>query len=266
MEKNSFIFFRSFYDSINALPEEMQLEVYRTICEYGFNGIEPQENGIAKALFISIKPNMDNSSKKYEANIENGKKGGRPKKNTEENQNNPTETELKPNYNPNETQNNPTITQQEPSQNLDEDYDLDYDYDLDEDINNNILSSDNETSDKSEDDKRKAQEKKRKRAELYKNIIDYLNKKIGSSYKYSTKTTQVKINARLNEGYSLDDFIAVIDKKYDEWKDTEMEQYLCPDTLFGTKFEKYLNQKKVNTKPQNTENLPDWVNKWVNNK
>lgn len=266
MEKNSFIFFRSFYDSINALPEEMQLEVYRTICEYGFNGIEPQENGISKALFISIKPNMDNSSKKYEANIENGKKGGRPKKNTEETQNNPSETELKPNYNPMETQNNPTITQVEPSQNLDEDYDLDYDYDEDVDINNNILSSFDETSDKSEEEKRKAEEKRRKRQELYKKILDHLNDKIGSNYKTSTKSTQSKINARLNEGYSLDDFIAVIDKKSKEWLGTEMEQYLCPDTLFGTKFEKYLNQKEIETKPQNTKNLPDWVNKWVNEK
>lgn len=74
-------------------------------------------------------------------------------------------------------------------------------------------------------------------------IVDYLNEKTGSHFKYSSKTTQMKINARLNEGYKLDDFIAVIDKKYAEWFGTEYEKYLCPETLFGTKFEKYLNQK-----------------------
>lgn len=87
----------------------------------------------------------------------------------------------------------------------------------------------------------------------FKEVIDYLNKKIGSNFKPTSKTTQNKINARLNEGYNLDDFIAVIDKKCDEWRGTEFEQYLCPETLFGTKFEKYLNQKsKQKTKP-------DWI-------
>ena len=53
----------------------------------------------------------------------------------------------------------------------------------------------------------------------------------------------------MNEGYTLDDFIAVIDKKTDEWLDNEeFSKYLCPETLFGTKFEKYLNQKVVNKK------------------
>lgn len=79
---------------------------------------------------------------------------------------------------------------------------------------------------------------------IHNQIIDYLNNKIDSKYKYNTKTTIEKINARLNEGYNLNDFIAVIDNKYDEWVGTEFEKYLCPETLFGTKFEKYLNQKK----------------------
>lgn len=88
---------------------------------------------------------------------------------------------------------------------------------------------------------------------VIKEIIDYLNKRINSNYKYTTKATQKKINARLNEGYCLDDFIAVIDKKYVEWKGTEFEKYLCPETLFGTKFEKYVNQKN---KALTTKDLP----------
>ena len=82
--------------------------------------------------------------------------------------------------------------------------------------------------------------------DIIKDIIDYLNNKIDSKFKYTTKATQQKINARLNEGYILDDFIVVIDKKYKEWVGTEWEKYLCPETLFGTKFEKYLNQKDDN--------------------
>lgn len=74
-------------------------------------------------------------------------------------------------------------------------------------------------------------------------IIDYLNNKLGSKYRYNTPNTQRRIKARLNDGYSECDFFNVIDKKYDEWHGTDMEKYLCPDTLFGSKFEKYLNQK-----------------------
>ena len=94
---------------------------------------------------------------------------------------------------------------------------------------------------------------------IHNQIIDYLNNKVNSKYKYNTKSTQQKINARLNEGYKLDDFIAVIDKKYNEWVGTEFEQYLCPDTLFGTKFEKYLNQKEF----RKNERLPEWFDKKV---
>ncbi|MEJ6471504.1 conserved phage C-terminal domain-containing protein [Fusobacterium nucleatum] len=77
---------------------------------------------------------------------------------------------------------------------------------------------------------------------IYKEIIEYLNLKAGTNYKSSTDKTKKSINARLKEGYVLEDFKVVIDKKCLEWLDTEMEKYLCPDTLFGTKFEKYLNQ------------------------
>ena len=64
------------------------------------------------------------------------------------------------------------------------------------------------------------------------------------------KQTKAKIDARLNEGYTLDDFIVVIEKKVFEWKNTDMEKYLRPETLFGSKFESYLNQpvkKKIKT-------------------
>lgn len=93
---------------------------------------------------------------------------------------------------------------------------------------------------------------------LVKDIINYLNKKTNSNFKYTTKSTQTKIKTRLNEGYTLDDFIVVIDKKTDEWlEDSEFSKYLCPETLFGTKFEKYLNQKS------SKKDLPDWFDKKI---
>lgn len=110
-------------------------------------------------------------------------------------------------------------------------------------INNNI----NKTKlDKSNLDNVKQEEISKKDKILKENIkciIDYLNESIGSKYKYDTKGTIRDIKARFKEGYKLDDFYDVIDKKVKEWINTDMEQYLRPSTLFGNKFENYLNQK-----------------------
>lgn len=87
-------------------------------------------------------------------------------------------------------------------------------------------------------------------------VVNHLNEKAGTKYKSSSKNTTKHIKARINDGYTLEDFKSVIDKKCSEWLNTDMEKYLCPDTLFGSKFEKYLNQKingsKFNNK--NTQN------------
>ena len=93
--------------------------------------------------------------------------------------------------------------------------------------------------DKNREDKNRID--KNKNIEIYIEVIDYLNLKINSNYKPSSKITQKHIKARLSEGFTIDDFKTVIDKKYIEWFGTEMQQYLRPETLFGTKFESYLN-------------------------
>lgn len=87
----------------------------------------------------------------------------------------------------------------------------------------------------------------------FKEIVEYLNKRTGANYKHTSYATRQKINARLNEGFNLDDFIVVIDKKCVEWMNTDMQKYLRPETLFGTKFESYLNQK---AKKLTTKDLP----------
>ena len=73
-------------------------------------------------------------------------------------------------------------------------------------------------------------------------IVDYLNDKTKSHYQARGKTFEL-INARLNDGYTVDDFKKVIDKKYKEWKGTPYEKFLRPSTLFAPgHFEEYLNQ------------------------
>jgi uncharacterized phage protein (TIGR02220 family) len=78
------------------------------------------------------------------------------------------------------------------------------------------------------------------------NIIEYLNNKTGKNFKSNSKTTVKHITARLSEKYTLDDFKKVIDTKVQKWlTDPKMCDYLRPDTLFGTKFESYLNENKI---------------------
>ena len=84
--------------------------------------------------------------------------------------------------------------------------------------------------------------KKEKDNNIYSLVIDYLNKKANTNYRASTKNTQSFINARVKEGYTVEDFKKVIDSKSKEWLNTDFEKYLRPATLFGTKFENYLNE------------------------
>lgn len=95
----------------------------------------------------------------------------------------------------------------------------------------------------------------------YKEIVNYLNKAADKKYRHSTGKTKTLIRARINEGFTLEDFKKVIDIKTDEWKnDSKMNQYLRPETLFGTKFESYLNQPINNWKGGNNDEYEQYIN------
>lgn len=181
-------------------------------------------DGYLKVIFIPIKSDIDENEENYRKrcaiNKINGSKGGAPKGNQ-----NAIKGET--------TENNQSVSKT-----------------IENNMNSHISYITNHISDNHNSNNHISDNK-----DIIKKIIDYLNIKTNSKFKYNTKTTQQKINARLNEGYKLDDFIAVIDKKYDEWVGTEFEMYLCPETLFGTKFEKYLNQKASNKKSKSDKQL-----------
>lgn len=96
---------------------------------------------------------------------------------------------------------------------------------------------------------------------IYTPIVNYLNEKAGTAYKANNKTTQKHINARMEDGFTLEDFFLVIDKKCKEWKGTEWEKYLRPSTLFGNNFENYLNAKNCQKGKKESETYdvrPEW--------
>jgi hypothetical protein len=74
MDRESFIFYRSFYEAIKCMPTDVQAEIYPAICEYALFGKLPKNlSEVAKGMFTLIKPNIDVNT----ARFENGKKGGR---------------------------------------------------------------------------------------------------------------------------------------------------------------------------------------------
>lgn len=90
--------------------------------------------------------------------------------------------------------------------------------------------------------------KEEKKEEIYKEeipyreIIEFLNQKVGTQYKPTTESYKALIRARWNQGYKLQDFQKVIMNKANDWMGTDQAKYLRPETLFGTKFDSYLNQ------------------------
>lgn len=138
---NSFVFYKSFYEAISKIPPENQLEVYNAICRYSLEGKEPEDlSGIASAIFILIKPNIDSSQNRYQASIENGKRGGRPRKNTsKEAKENQKENQVKPSNNLNETKTKPNNNlDYDVDVDKDEDVDLDKDFDVDVDVESRL--------------------------------------------------------------------------------------------------------------------------------
>ena len=78
MEREYFIFYRSFYEAIRCMNEKVQLQVYTAIAEYALDGIEPTNLcKEAQGMFLLIRPVIDANNSRFK----NGKKGGRPRKN-----------------------------------------------------------------------------------------------------------------------------------------------------------------------------------------
>lgn len=117
-------------------------------------------------------------------------------------------------------------------------------------VNNERTTSEQQVNTKQESKEREKVKKGKK--DIYSRerieIVNYLNELCGTSYRPDTKDTVKLINARLDEKFTVDDFKTVIYKKAKQWKDdAKMVKFLRPETLFGNKFEGYLNEKTVAT-------------------
>ena len=83
MERDSFVFYRSFEECIAELDPGVQVDCYKAIVRYALDGIEPDADGVVMAMFKAIKPQIDANNKRFldgKKGAEYGKLGGRPKK------------------------------------------------------------------------------------------------------------------------------------------------------------------------------------------
>ena len=281
-KRTSFVFYDGFYEAIQELETaEEKVELLDAICTYELTGEIPEMSYACRVAFKIIKKSLDTATTRYLASVENGKKGGRPKK--EENIGEPTGT-----YNnlgePTGTYNNlgePTGTQGN--------------HNVNDNVNGNVNESGNENESEklytgetsspsnpstSSEDKFSEEttltncpdpsDKAEKYSAEINEIVAYLNEKTQSSYRTSTANTRKHIVARLKQCYTVADFKHVIDVKCAEWlNDPKMAQYLRPETLFTERnFENYLQQKmqvnkngtpQVNQRKARVEDLSDLV-------
>lgn len=250
MKRESFVFYLSHYEAIKDLSDEQIGRIFRAIFEEQLKTTskQPQNNvvltGAEKIAFNFINNQMVVDNEKYLKKCErlknNAKKGGAPKGN----QNAKKQKQPKQ---PNREKNNLN------------DNDNDNDYDNNHNIidNNKLLSCEVNNSELSEENVK---------TEIYKEIVSYMNtvnehqsfnvKQI-FSYRYNSKDTKSHINARLREGYTIDDFKDVIWWGYRKFVEFEFKtqngessvKYFRPSTLFSEKhFEEYLNEYRANTK------------------
>lgn len=209
--KNSFVLYASYMTQINLLSMEQRGVLLTAIMSYSSGDELPEMDGITQMAFAFIKADMDRDAEKYHQTCEARKEAGKRGGRPKANGFSEKQSKAKKANGFSEKQKNP---------------DDEYEYEYEDDSKNNISGSEYP----------------------YKDVISYLNQKAGTQFKDKSKDSRRHIKARFDEGYTLEDFKKVIDGRVAAWKGTDMEQYLRPATLFGTKFESYLNAKPGKTK------------------
>ena len=205
---NGFTIYKEYYELITLLTEREQQELLLAITKFMFEDVEPTLNDKQTKIFNNLRRPLEKSKKR-------SKCGSITKSN--ENQ---EENEIKTKENQKEIKTKSNENQKENESKTHQDVNVIVNVNDNVDVNVNKITL----------------------AEI-KGIIEYLNIKSNSHYKYSTDKTQTLIKARIKDGFTLDDFKIVIDKKCEEWLGTDFEKFLRPETLFSNKFEGYLNQK-----------------------
>ena len=204
--------FAKFADALVSMPCDQRMELCDAVVMYGYFGAEPDLEYPLSSIFALMKEDIDNSKSARKR----GQDGGRPRKKPEVLQTEKPEVlqtekpEVSEKTEKGESQYKPIQTST--------------------DQDRNPLSGKPDAAD----------------AIPYGEIVSILNERTGQHYQQTTEKTRRLIRARWREGFRVPDFAAVVEKKAAAWLgDPDMSRFLRPETLFGTKFEGYLNEPEV---------------------
>ena len=205
-DQKGFIVYGDTKAVVDELTDEQAGQLFRGMLEYFVDGDDPEFSDVLKFVFIPIRQQMDRDANKYEKRCERNRENVKKRWN----KSNTNDTTVYDRIRTIPSYTNDTNTNTNTNTNKDKDTDT----------NTESHQSDNDVP---------------------LSLLSYLNQKTGSSY---TATDQIRatIEQRVSEGYTLEQMRSVIDKKCAEWScDGKMRSYLRPSTLFGDRFEEYLN-------------------------
>ena len=202
-EQKGFIVYKDIHAVVDELTDEQAGKLFRGMIKYSSEGIEPKFDGILKFVFIPIKQQMDRDSAKYDRKCEKNRENAKKR-----------------------WERNATASDR-----------------IQTDANNaNTNTKTNINTKKETDTNTESAFEADSPLSFSEKIISYLNKKAGTNYPTDSKTAFRKISILADEGYTETDMKKVIDKKCADWLDDDnMREHLRPSTLFGDKFEEYLN-------------------------
>ena len=210
-DQKGFIVYGDTKAVVDELTDEQAGRLFRGMLEYFVDGNEPEFSDVLKFVFIPIRQQMDRNANKYEKRCE------RNKENAKKRWDNANAC--------NRMQSDTNACDR--MQNM-RTHAIDANTDTGTDTDNKKGTSTGTESHQSDND-------------VPLSLLSYLNQKTGSSYSLTDQIRTV-IEQRLSEGYTLDQMRSVVDKKFAEWScDGKMRSYLRPSTLFGDRFEEYLN-------------------------
>lgn len=238
IQNKGFMIYRQKFEALEELTDAEIGMLVRALGRYAFGGEEPADmSSGAKILYKVMKPELDKDYEEYCAKVESVRKA-REKRAEKAGRSADSDSDI------NTDINNEIIT----------------------DINNEIINDINPKQKQKQNQKPKQNQKQKQnqnqnadecsdsrsrsedRAEhggiqqTSSEVIERLNMAAGTRYRGNTRNTLRLIQARLNEGFTKEDLIFVAEKMSRIWLGTEFEQYLRPETLFGSKFESYLNR------------------------
>ena len=238
--KKGFIIYTDVKETLDNLSDEDVGKLFRGIVNYEVSGDDPDFSGELKFAFIPIRQQLDRDSAKWEhkkqVRAEAGKMGGVAKASKSSKAKQNLANVANANFAKQNVANlaNATFAKQK-KQNLAK-------LAVNVNVNDNVNVNGNGNVNVPDGEEVAASGDGADALFLLPDyLIDYLNKKTGSNYKLTDQVNAL-IGCRVLDGYKLEDFIKVIDNKCAEWScDGKMRSYLRPSTLFGDKFEEYLN-------------------------